>query len=52
MNIPRYVDTFEEEEAIDMASIGSTVEEIRKEKIELKSNLYEMISSLQFDRVK
>ncbi|MFE4706911.1 type I restriction-modification system subunit M [Peribacillus simplex] len=49
LNIPRYVDTFTEETPIDMASIGSTIKDIRKEKAELESNLYNMISSLQFD---
>ena len=49
LNIPRYVDTFEEEAPVDMATIGSTIQDIRKEKAELESNLYDMISSLQFD---
>ncbi|WP_342514619.1 type I restriction-modification system subunit M [Sporosarcina sp. FSL K6-1522] len=49
LNIPRYVDTFEEEEPVDMAAIGSTIQDIRKEKTTLESNLYDMISSLQFD---
>ncbi len=48
MNIPRYVDTFEEEEPIDMSAIGSEIKEIRKEKLELQQNLFEIISSLQF----
>lgn len=49
LNIPRYVDTFEEEEPVDMAAIGSKVKDIRKEKAELESSLYDMISSLQYD---
>ncbi|WHX25028.1 type I restriction-modification system subunit M [Virgibacillus halodenitrificans] len=49
LNIPRYVDTFEEEEPVDMAAIGSTIKDIRKEKAELESSLYGMISSLEFD---
>lgn len=49
LNIPRYVDTFEEAAPVDMATIGSTLQDIRKEKAEIESNLYEMISSLQFD---
>ncbi|MDQ0273734.1 type I restriction-modification system subunit M [Cytobacillus purgationiresistens] len=49
LNIPRYVDTFEEEAPIDMAVIGSTIQDIRKEKAELESSLHNMISSLQFD---
>lgn len=49
LNIPRYVDTFEEEAPVDMASIGTTFKDIRKEKAELESSVYDMISSLQFD---
>ncbi|PGO95878.1 type I restriction-modification system subunit M [Bacillus cereus] len=49
LNIPRYVDTFEEEAPVDMAKIGSTIQDIRKEKAELESSLYDMISSLQYD---
>ncbi|SFT00718.1 type I restriction-modification system subunit M [Paenibacillus sp. 453mf] len=49
LNIPRYVDTFEEEEPIDMAKIGSTIQDIRKEKEQLESSLYNMISSLQHE---
>jgi type I restriction enzyme M protein len=49
LNIPRYVDTFEEEEAVDMAAIGASIKDIRKEKAELESSLYDMISSLQFE---
>ncbi|AHA09486.1 type I restriction-modification system subunit M [Bacillus toyonensis] len=49
LNIPRYVATFEEEAPVDMASVGSVIKDIRKEKEELESSLYDMISSLQFD---
>ncbi|WP_338731781.1 type I restriction-modification system subunit M [Bacillus subtilis] len=49
LNIPRYVDTFEEEEPVDMAAIGASIKDIRKEKAELESSLYDMISSLQYD---
>ena len=48
LNIPRYVDTFEEEEVVDMAAVGMSIIDIRKEKAGLKSNLYDMISSLQY----
>ncbi|KRF54837.1 restriction endonuclease subunit M [Bacillus sp. Soil745] len=49
LNIPRYVDTFEEEIPVDMESIGSNIKEIRKVKAELESNLYDIISSLEFE---
>ncbi|WP_404467325.1 type I restriction-modification system subunit M [Planococcus rifietoensis] len=49
LNIPRYVDTFKEEEGTDMATIGASIRDIRKEKEQLESDLYEMISSLRYD---
>ena len=49
LNIPRYVDTFEEEEQIDLATIGSELKAVREKKKELEANIYEMISSLQYD---
>ncbi|QQP70180.1 type I restriction-modification system subunit M [Carnobacterium sp. CS13] len=47
LNIPRYVDTFEEEEPIDMAAIGKEIKDIRQEKQALEKSLFEAISSLQ-----
>lgn len=47
LNIPRYVDTFEEEEPIDMAAIGKEIKDIRQEKQVLETSLFEAISSLQ-----
>lgn len=49
LNIPRYVDTFEAEEVIDMAVVGQTMRDIRKEKSELENDLLEIISSLEYD---
>ena len=49
LNIPRYVDTFEEEEQIDLAKIGSELKAVREKKAELEASLFEMISSLQYD---
>ncbi len=49
LNIPRYVDTFEDAEIMDMAEIGASVQDIRKEKTKIESSIYKMISSLQFD---
>ena len=50
LNIPRYVDTFEEEEPIDLATIGSELKVAREKKAELEANLFEMISSLQYSK--
>ncbi|MDL5378351.1 type I restriction-modification system subunit M (plasmid) [Exiguobacterium mexicanum] len=47
LNIPRYVDTFEEEEQIDLASIGKELKVVREKKAGLEANIFEMISSLQ-----
>lgn len=49
LNIPRYVDTFEEEEQVDLATIGSKLKVVREKKAELEASLFEMISSLQYD---
>lgn len=49
LNITRYVDNFEEGVLVDMAIVGSTMQEVRKEKKELQSLLYNSISSLNFD---
>ncbi|WP_215192782.1 type I restriction-modification system subunit M [Exiguobacterium sp. s7] len=49
LNIPRYVDMFEEEEQIDLATIGSELKAVREKKTELEASLFEMISSLQYD---
>ena len=48
LNIPRYVDTFEEEAPLDMAVVGKEIAEIRKEKAELEKSLFETISTLQY----
>lgn len=48
LNIPRYVNTFEEEAPIDMNKIGHEVKELRREKSLLEESLFDTISSLQF----
>ena len=47
LNIPRYVDTFEEEEPIDMVHVGNDIKKIRQEQQVLEKELLEAISSLQ-----
>lgn len=49
LNIPRYVDTFEEEAPLDMAAVGKELAEIRKEKAALEKSLFDTISTLQYD---
>ena len=48
LNIPRYVDTFEEEEPVDMASVGKEIKEVRESKKALEKSLFEAISSLKY----
>ncbi|WP_424960637.1 type I restriction-modification system subunit M [Macrococcus lamae] len=47
LNIPRYVDTFEEEEPIDMIEVAKEITSIRQEKKELERNLFQTIKSLE-----
>lgn len=47
LNIPRYVDTFEEEAPIDMVAVGKEIKTIQAEKKTLEKELYETIASLQ-----
>ncbi len=39
LNIPRYVDTFEEEEEIDLEAVASRLQEIEKESIEIDEKI-------------
>lgn len=50
LNIPRYVDTFEEEEPVDMEKVGQELKEIRQEKKKLNSELESMIRSLTYNK--
>lgn len=48
LNIPRYVDTFEEEEPVDMTAVGQTTAELNDEIETLEKELFETISNLSF----
>ncbi|WP_117148891.1 type I restriction-modification system subunit M [Paraliobacillus zengyii] len=48
LNISRYVDTFEEEEPVDMKVVGDEIKAIRESKQALEKSLFESISSLQY----
>jgi type I restriction enzyme M protein len=39
LNIPRYVDTFEEEEEIDIVAVQKEIEEVEKELVEVKGEM-------------
>ncbi|MFC4734974.1 type I restriction-modification system subunit M [Bacillus daqingensis] len=47
LNIPRYVDTFEEEEPVDLKAVGTEMKKIQEKKQALQKSLFENISSLQ-----
>ena len=47
LNIPRYVDTFEEEEPVDLVNVGKEMETIRQELNGLETELLATIGSLQ-----
>ncbi|MGY3750447.1 type I restriction-modification system subunit M [Vagococcus acidifermentans] len=47
LNIPRYVDTFEEEPPVDMVAVGKETKELRQKKRELEESLFATISTLQ-----
>lgn len=47
LNIPRYVNTFEEEETIDMEAIGNKMKQTKKEKHALINQLYNIIGNLE-----
>ena len=49
LNIPRYVDTFEEEAPIDMVALGKEMKSINEEEAKLEKEIYDML--LQLDCV-
>jgi len=49
LNIPRYVDTFEEEAPIDMVALGKEMKSINEEEAKLDKEIYDML--LQLDCV-
>lgn len=49
LNIPRYVDTFEEEERIDLAAVNAELREIDGKLAEARGNITEMLGRLTTD---
>lgn len=49
LNIPRYVDTFEEEEPVDIKALHEEIKEINKELAEAEESLLEMLDELEGD---
>jgi len=46
LNIPRYVDTFEEEEIIDLDEVKENIESIKEELAEVESKLKKYLDEL------
>ena len=46
LNIPRYVDTFEEEAPIDMVALGAEMKVINEEESKLEQEIYDMLLQL------
>lgn len=49
LNIPRYVDTFEEEEPVDLIAVAKMIEEDNKEIAKLEAEIYEQLRILGLD---
>lgn len=47
LNIPRYIDTFEEEQKVDMDSLNADIEELRKEISEVNSIMKKYLNELE-----
>lgn len=50
LNIPRYVDTFEDEEVIDLEEVSVNLKSLYKEEIDLKKKVGEFCDELGIDR--
>jgi type I restriction enzyme M protein len=50
LNIPRYVDTFEEEEEIDINEVAKNLKELNKEEIALQTKIAEFCDELKIER--
>jgi len=50
LNIPRYVDTFEEEEQIDINDVAKKLKELKKDEIELQKKIAEFCEELKIDK--
>ena len=48
LNIPRYVDTFEEEEEIDIMMIKKEIDRIEAELLQVKNKMNEYLKGLRY----
>ena len=49
LNIPRYVDTFEPEEEIDVAAVQREIDQIEAELVEVRKRMKEYLEELDVD---
>jgi len=49
LNVPRYVDIFEDEEPIDVAQVLEDLQSLEKERQSVKNVMYEYIGELGYD---
>ncbi len=50
LNIPRYVDTFEEEESVDLEAVAKQLKELAAQEITLQNKLAEFCNELNIDK--
>jgi type I restriction enzyme M protein len=50
LNIPRYVDTFEEEESVDIESVSKELKELNKEEFDLQKDISKFCNELKIDK--
>ncbi len=50
LNIPRYVDTFEEEEEIDINAVAKEVQKLKKDEIEIQNKIAEFCDELNIEK--
>lgn len=50
LNIPRYVDTFEEEEEIDINAVAKEIQKLKKEEIELQKQIAKFCDELNIEK--
>lgn len=49
LNIPRYVDTFEEEEPVDIAAVQKNIEQLEAELVEVRAEMNKHLKELGFE---
>jgi len=50
LNIPRYVDTFEEGTAVDIKEVAKKLKELNKNEVNLQSKIAEFCKELKIDK--